>query len=74
MTEESTNVEDLMGVEEEVAVKGEAEVAAAVMEIMGVVVGVREAKEGVEEENREAKVENHLEEGAGQCKHLKLVP
>lgn len=72
MTEESTNVEDLMGVEEEVAVKGEA--AVAVMEIMGVVVGVREAKEGVEEENREAKVENHLEEGAGQCKHLKLVP
>jgi hypothetical protein len=74
MTEESTNVEDLMGVEEEVAVKGEAEVAAAVMEIMGVVVGVREAKEGVEEENQEAKVVNHPEEGAGQCKHLKLVP
>lgn len=75
MTGESTNVEDLIVVEEVEAVRGEAAVAVVVMETVGVVVVVvREAKEGVEEENQEAKVGNPLEVGASQCKHLKLVP
>lgn len=72
-------VDDLMVVEEEVAVMGEVGVAVAVavvMEITGVVVavvGVMEAEVGEEEENQEAMVENPLEEGATHCKHLKLA-
>lgn len=75
-TEKPTMVEDQKVVkEEEVALKGEVVVAVVVMmETTGVAVAAKEAKEGVEEENQEVKVENPQEEEVTQWKYLKLFP